>query len=77
VEGQCLKMEVRFKKPFEGIGYAGSVLTDLEDGRVKISHTFSGRSKFPMNAMNLMMGKLVGRDMQKNLDNIKNNLEKV
>ena len=29
-----------------------------------------------MNIMNLFMDKMVGKDMQKNLENMKNNLEK-
>ncbi|MEO6612879.1 MAG: SRPBCC family protein [Chitinophagaceae bacterium] len=76
VDGQQIKTEVRFKKPFEGTSYALNTFTDEGSGQAKITQSFSGRSKFPMNVMNLVMDKMVGRDMQRNLENMKNNLEK-
>jgi len=75
-EGESFQTEIRFKKPFEATNYALTTVTDAGNGQTTVSTTFSGRSKFPMNVMNLVMDKLVGRDMQQNLVNMKNNLEK-
>jgi len=75
-DGESIKTEIRFKKPFEGTNYAVNLLTDIGGGQTKFSQVFSGRTKFPMNVINLMMDKMLGKDMQKNLENMKNNLEK-
>ena len=48
----------------------------MGDSQTKVTNLFYGKSKFPKNLMNLMMDKLVGGAMQKNLENMKNNLEK-
>jgi uncharacterized protein YndB with AHSA1/START domain len=74
--GESMEVEIRFKKPFEGTNWATTTLTTVGDGQTKVSLVFSGKSKFPMNIMNLFMDKLVGKDMQKNLENLKKNLEK-
>jgi uncharacterized protein YndB with AHSA1/START domain len=76
VEGESMQVEIRFKKPFEGTNYATSTVTAVGDAQTKVALQFKGRTKFPMNIMNLMMDKLVGTIMQKNLVNMKNNLEK-
>ncbi len=74
-EGESISMELRFKKPFEATNYATTTVTALSANQTKLSNVFSGKSAFPMNIMNLFMEKLVGRDMQQNLDNVKKILE--
>ena len=75
-DGESMEVEIRFKKPFEATNYASTTLTNMGDAQTKLTQVFYGKSKFPMNLMNLMMDKMVGGDMQKNLENLKNNLEK-
>lgn len=75
-DGESMEVEIRFKKPFEGTNYALTTVTAVGNMQAKVINLFYGKSKFPMNIMNLFMGKLVGKDMQKNLVNLKNNLEK-
>lgn len=74
-EGECIKVEIRFKKPFEGTNIAVTTVEEIEKNQTKVSSLFYGKSKFPMNIMNLMMDKLVGKAMQQNLMNMKNILE--
>jgi len=74
--GESMDVEVRFKKPFEATNYAHTDLTAISPDQTKLSNVFTGRQKFPMNVMNLFMDKLVGKDMQQNLQNMKANLEK-
>jgi len=74
--GESMDVEVRFKKPFEATNYAHTDLTAVSGNQTKLSNVFTGRQKFPMNIMNLFMDKLVGKDMQQNLLNMKANLEK-
>lgn len=75
-DGESMDVEIKFEKPFKATNYANTTVTTTGDGQTKVSHVFTGRAKFPMNIMNLFMDKLVGRDMQRNLDNVKMNLEK-
>lgn len=75
-EGESMQVEIRFKKPFEGTNYALNMLTSVSNTQTKLTQEFSGTSKFPMNIMNLFMDKLVGKDMQQTLENMKANLEK-
>jgi uncharacterized protein YndB with AHSA1/START domain len=75
-EGESMEVEIRFKKPFEGTNLALTTVTAITGNQTKVVNRFSGRSKFPMNIMNLLMDKLVGKDMQQGLVNLKNNLEK-
>jgi hypothetical protein len=74
-EGESMQVEIRFKKPFEATNYARTVVTAISDGQTQVSTTFTGKQKFPMNVMNVFMDKLVGKDMQQNLVNMKINLE--
>lgn len=74
-DGECMEVEVRFKKPFEATNYALTTVSDAGNGHTKLSTQFSGRTKFPMNIVNLFMDKMIGKDMLKNLQNMKHNLE--
>jgi hypothetical protein len=63
VDGISMKTEIRFKKPFVATNYALTTVTDAGNGQTKISTAFSGKPKFSMHVMNLMMEKMVGKDM--------------
>jgi hypothetical protein len=76
VEGETMEVEIRFKKPFEGTNHACTSVMAVNDSQAKVTQEFYGKSKFPMNIMNLFMDKLVGKDMQKTLENLRANLEK-
>jgi hypothetical protein len=71
-----MEVEIRFKKPFEATNYALTTVSAAGNDQTKVTNLFYGKSKFPMNIMNLMMDKMVGKDMQQNLVNMKYNLEK-
>jgi uncharacterized protein YndB with AHSA1/START domain len=75
-EGESIEVEIRFKKPFESTGYGTTLLSDAGPGNTKIVSRFSGVSKYPFNLMNIMLDKMLGKDMLQNLSNMKNNLEK-
>jgi uncharacterized protein YndB with AHSA1/START domain len=75
-EGESMEVEIRFKKPFEGTNWSRTELHSASNGQTSVTNEFYGKSKFPMNLMNLFMDKMVGKDMQQNLDNMKCNIEK-
>jgi uncharacterized protein YndB with AHSA1/START domain len=76
VPGESIEVEIRFKKPFETTNHALTSVTAVGNSQAKVTNLFYGTSKFPMNLMNVMLGKMVGKDMQQNLINVKDNLEK-
>jgi uncharacterized protein YndB with AHSA1/START domain len=75
-DGESMKVELRFKKPFEGTNYATNTFTSVGDNQTKVTTTFTGKSKYPMNFMNLFMDMVLGKDMETNLNNMKTNLER-
>ncbi len=75
-EGESMEVVIRFKKPFEATNYALTTVSAAGNDQTKVTNLFYGKSKFPMNIMNLVMDKVVGKDMQQNLVNMKYNLEK-
>lgn len=75
-DGESIEVELRFKKPFEATNYARTTVTAVSDSQTKVSTTFLGRQKYPMNVMNLFIDKFVGKDMKTNLENMKANIEK-
>lgn len=74
-EGVSTEVEIRFKKPFEATNWAKTTVSAMSEHETRVHQLFYGRSKFPMNIMNLFMDKLVGKDMLQNLVNMKKNLE--
>lgn len=75
-EGESMDVEIRFRKPFDATNYAHTDVTALSATQTKVSNVFMGKQKFPLNVMNVFMDKLVGKDMQQNLVNMKNNIER-
>lgn len=74
-EGESVDVEIRFKKPFEDTNYARTTVTAAAGG-TKVTNRFYGTNGYPKNIMNLMMEKIIGKDMQQNMDNLKKQLEK-
>ncbi len=74
-EGESIDVEIRFKKPFVSTGFGTTTFKDAPNGATVVGSRFSGRSKYPFNLMNLMMDKMLGKDMLQNLENMKKNLE--
>jgi len=76
VENKKMNSEVRFIKPFEGTGHV-TMLTDSKGAtETEVTWSMEGKSKYPMNFMNLFLGKVLHKDMQISLQNLKNKLEK-
>lgn len=75
-EGESLDFEVRYKKPFEGIANTPMAVEAIHANGTKLTWGMRGRSKYPMNLMNLFISKLLGNDLQTSLTNLKTLLEK-
>lgn len=75
-DGESVDHEIRFEKPFEGIAEVHLSTEATGNNQTKVNWTFKGRNKYPMNLTNLFIDGMLGKDMQKSLENLKTLLEK-
>ena len=78
VEGSKIEMELRFTKPMKMQDNAYMITEAIDSTQTKVKWGFFGKTPYPMNLMCLFMDmdKMVGPDLQKGLDNLKDILEK-
>ena len=76
MEGKRLDIEVRFKKPFEGIATTPIETEAISENETKVKWGMNGKNKYPMNFMNLFMDNMLGSDLETSLTNLKGILEK-
>jgi hypothetical protein len=75
-DGERLDVEVRFKRPFENVARAPMMTEAVSPNQTKVVWAFEGRNKYPMNIMNLLMGGMLGKDLDNSLHQLKNILER-
>lgn len=77
-EGKRIDYELRFIKPFEATSPAYLVFDDAGATQTKVSWGMSGSMSYPMNIMLLFMDmeKMIGKDFETGLANLKGLLEK-
>lgn len=76
IDRERIDIELRFIKPFEGVGHAHMISESLSEEQTKVKWGMKGKSKYPLNLMNLMMANFLGKDLETSLSNLKNTLEK-
>jgi hypothetical protein len=54
--------------------YADTTLETVWE-QTKVTNTFYGKNKFPMNITNLFLDKMIGGDIRTNLENLKKIME--
>jgi len=76
--GERLDVELRFIKPFKSTGYAYMITENVSDNQTKVIWGFTGKIPYPMNLMLVCMNmeKMLGKDLEKGLGNLKATLEK-
>ena len=75
-EGKSINYEVRFKRPMKNVAKSSFVLNFVSESQTNVMWGFYGPSKFPLNIMKGVMEKMLGKDLQKSLENLKELLEK-
>ena len=77
-EGEKVDYKIHFIKPFESTSFASMSVFSENENQTKVQWVFNGKMKYPMNLMLLFMNmeKIIGRDLEKGLLNLKNLLEK-
>lgn len=77
VENNRIGIEVRFIRPFKGIAKTPFTIESINEHSTKITWGMSSRMSYPMNIMLLMnIDKVLGKDLEISLDNLKKILEK-
>ena len=74
-EGERVDVEVRFEKPFEGIATAPIITEAISANETKVKWAMNGKSKYPLNFMNLFMDNMLGKDLETSLTTLKSILE--
>jgi uncharacterized protein YndB with AHSA1/START domain len=77
VEGERIDYEIRFLKPFKSTSWAYITTAAVNDNQTRVHWGFTGKMKYPANLTLLFMPmeKMVGRDLEKGLQNLKVLLE--
>lgn len=75
-EGERIEQDLRFFKPYKSQSDCYMNLDAVDGTKSKVTWGFSGKNKFPMSIMMLFMSmdKMVGKDFEQGLQNLKNNL---
>ncbi len=78
VEGQRMETELRFMKPFESTNNGYMTTEKQGEGQTKVVWGMQGKSPFPFNVLGLFMSmdKMIGKDFEQGLTNLKSELEK-
>ena len=75
-EGERYDVELRFEKPFKATNQAYTATTPVDQQRTRVTTVFTGSNPIPMNLMSFMIRKMLLKDMNQNMKNLKAILEK-
>jgi uncharacterized protein YndB with AHSA1/START domain len=77
-EGERIESELRFEKPFKNTSYASFVIQGVSADQAKVTWAFHGNMNYPMNLIHalLNLSKMLGKDLETSLSNLKTILEK-
>jgi uncharacterized protein YndB with AHSA1/START domain len=78
IEGERVDYEIRFIKPFEGTSVAYITTQTVSQNQTKVTWVFKGMRNYPMKIVQMLFNlkKVLGKDLQTSLFNLKNVLEK-
>jgi len=76
VDNSQVNYEVRFSRPMKSVARTGFSLNVVSPDQTAISWNFSSPMKFPMTLFKGPFSKMLIKDIQKGLDNLKEILEK-
>jgi hypothetical protein len=72
---KSLTYELRFTRPMENVAVMKFVFTSIAANETRVLWGFYSESKFPMSLMKPLFQKILGKDLQKGLQNLKVVLE--
>jgi len=75
-EGKSIETEIRFVRPFVSTAFANMRIESMSDTETKVIWSNASQMKYPFNIMVSMLEKMLAKDMDFSLSNLKNILEK-
>ena len=75
-EWKTIEYEIRFKRPMQNVAKAKFAVTAVSADQTTVLWGFYSKSKFPVSIMKTVFQKMLGKDLQKSLGNLKTLLEK-
>ena len=70
-----ISYELRFVRPMQATNYSNVHFLSLPEKRTRVTWDFSGEMAFPMSLFSFFIKRMLGRDIQQNLDRLKAVLE--
>jgi len=75
-EGKSIDYTIRFFRPMQNTGKSGFRISGLGDDASSVVWIFESPSRFPMSLLSPIFRKMLGKDIEKGLSNLKEILEK-
>jgi hypothetical protein len=75
-DGKSIEFEVRFFRPMKNTGKAFFYTEGVGEGSTNVTWVFDSPSKFPYSLFSFFFKKMLGRDLENGLANLKKILEK-
>ena len=75
-EDKSIETEIRFVRPITGVSFAKMTTESVSDNQTKVTWSNASIMKYPMNIMLGMIEKMLAKDMDASLLNLKGILEK-
>jgi hypothetical protein len=75
-EGKRIDFDIHFLKPFENVCSIYMTTNSKAADKTTVRWAFTGRNKYPLNLMNVLMDGILGKDLKTSIINLKDVLEK-
>jgi len=73
---KSFEVEIRFKRPMVATNHARTMLEDVGHGHTKVTNVFRGNNPRPGNLMSSFFLPKVQKDMQQNMNNLREQIER-
>ena len=70
-EGKTIETEIRFIRPMKSVAYINMITESVSENQTKVIWTCTGKMPYPMNIMVFMVQKMLVKDMDTSLSNLK------
>lgn len=71
-----IEFEIRFKRPMQSTAKASFILESVSADKTNVEWDLYSKSKFPISILKSVLEKMLGKDLEKSLQNLKKLLEK-
>ena len=75
-EGNRIDYEMRFSRPMQNTATASFVLDKIDENTTSVTWTFRSPTKFPMSLFSPIFKKILGKQLDQGLQNLKSLLDK-